>query len=76
MEMFIILAFALGWGVLELVGLRLDRKRRNREAVELARLGEAAAAGAAQGACQPALTDLPGEAGSPTSPGGSGIERA
>jgi hypothetical protein len=28
MEMFIILAFALGWGVLELVTLRLDRKRR------------------------------------------------
>jgi hypothetical protein len=27
MEMFIILAFALGWGVLELVTLRLDRKR-------------------------------------------------
>jgi hypothetical protein len=27
MEMFIILAFALGWGVLELVGLRLDKKR-------------------------------------------------
>ena len=28
MEMFIILAFALGWGVLELVTLRLDRKRK------------------------------------------------
>jgi hypothetical protein len=28
MEMFIILAFALGWGVLELVMLRLDRKRK------------------------------------------------
>ncbi len=28
MEMFIILAFALGWGVLELVTLRLDRKRQ------------------------------------------------
>lgn len=27
MEMFIILAFALGWGVLELVTMRLDRKR-------------------------------------------------
>jgi hypothetical protein len=27
MEMFIILAFALGWGVLELVALRLDKKR-------------------------------------------------
>jgi hypothetical protein len=27
-EMFIILAFALGWGVLELVTLRLDRKRQ------------------------------------------------
>jgi thiosulfate reductase cytochrome b subunit len=28
MEMFIILAFALGWCVLELVTLRLDRKRQ------------------------------------------------
>jgi hypothetical protein len=28
METFIILAFALGWGVLELVTLRLDRKRK------------------------------------------------
>jgi hypothetical protein len=27
MEMFIVLAFALGWGVLELVALRLDKKR-------------------------------------------------
>ncbi len=27
MEMFIILAFALGWGVLELVTMRLDKKR-------------------------------------------------
>ncbi len=27
MEMFIIFAFALGWGILELVGLRLDKKR-------------------------------------------------
>jgi hypothetical protein len=28
MEVFIILGFALGWGVLELVGLRMDRRRR------------------------------------------------
>jgi len=27
MEMFIVLAFVLGWGILELVSLRLDRKR-------------------------------------------------
>ena len=27
MEMFIVLAFALGWGVLEIVTMRLDRKR-------------------------------------------------
>jgi hypothetical protein len=27
-EMFVVLLFALGWGILELVGLRLDRKRK------------------------------------------------
>ncbi len=27
MEMCIVLAFALGWGILELVSLRLDKKR-------------------------------------------------
>jgi hypothetical protein len=27
LELFIVLGFALAWGVLELVGLRLDRKR-------------------------------------------------
>jgi hypothetical protein len=27
LELFIVLGFALGWGVLELVCLRLDRKR-------------------------------------------------
>ena len=27
-EMGVVLMFGLGWGVLELVGLRLDRKRR------------------------------------------------
>jgi hypothetical protein len=27
MEMFIVFAFVLGWGVLELVSMRLDRKR-------------------------------------------------
>ena len=34
-EMFVVFAFALGWGILELVGMRLDRKRkeeREREA--------------------------------------------
>jgi hypothetical protein len=28
MEMFVVLAFMLGWGVLELYTLRLDKKRR------------------------------------------------
>jgi hypothetical protein len=28
LEMFIVLMFALGWGVVELVALRLDRKKR------------------------------------------------
>jgi hypothetical protein len=26
-EMFVVLAFAAGWGILELVGLRLDKRR-------------------------------------------------
>jgi hypothetical protein len=26
-ELFVVFAFALGWGVVELVGLRLDRRR-------------------------------------------------
>jgi hypothetical protein len=30
MEMFVVLAFMLGWGVLELYTLRLDKKRRAR----------------------------------------------
>jgi hypothetical protein len=30
-EMFVVLMFAAGWAVLELAGLRLDRKRRERE---------------------------------------------
>lgn len=33
MELFIVAAILLGWGVLEIVGLRLD-KRREREAEE------------------------------------------
>ncbi len=33
-EMFVVLGFGLGWAVLELVGLRLDRKRREREALD------------------------------------------
>lgn len=28
MEMFVVLAFGVGWAVLELIGLRLDKKRR------------------------------------------------
>jgi hypothetical protein len=27
-EMFVVLLFVLAWGILELVGLRLDRKRK------------------------------------------------
>jgi hypothetical protein len=27
-EMGVVLVFAVGWGILELVGLRLDRKRK------------------------------------------------
>jgi hypothetical protein len=30
-EMGVVLMFGIGWGVLELVGLRLDRKRKERE---------------------------------------------
>jgi len=26
-EFFVVIAFAIGWGILELVGLRMDRKR-------------------------------------------------
>lgn len=33
-EMFVVLGFGLGWAILELVGLRLDRKRREREAAD------------------------------------------
>lgn len=33
LELLIVLGFALGWAVLELVGLKLDRKRR--QAAEL-----------------------------------------
>jgi hypothetical protein len=32
LELFIVLGFALGWGILELVGLRLDRKRAEEKA--------------------------------------------
>jgi hypothetical protein len=39
MEMFVVLAFALGWGILELYTLKLDRKRRERNAEEARRLG-------------------------------------
>jgi len=34
MEMFIVLAFAAGWGVLELVGMRLDKRRKEQAARE------------------------------------------
>jgi hypothetical protein len=30
-EMGVVLMFGVGWGILELVGLRLDRKRKQRE---------------------------------------------
>jgi hypothetical protein len=30
-EMGVVLMFGIGWGVLELVGLRLDQKRKERE---------------------------------------------
>jgi hypothetical protein len=29
--MFVVLLFVLGWGILELVGLRLDRERKARD---------------------------------------------
>jgi hypothetical protein len=38
-ELTVVLAFALGWGVLELLGLRLDKKRereKQRQAAETA----------------------------------------
>jgi hypothetical protein len=31
-ELFVVLGFALAWGVVELVGLRLDKKRAEAEA--------------------------------------------
>ena len=36
LELFIVLGFVVGWGVLELVGLRLDKRRREREAAQRA----------------------------------------
>lgn len=33
-EFFVAIAFALGWAVLELEGLRLDRKKAEREETE------------------------------------------
>jgi len=30
-EMGVVLMFGIGWGIMELVGLRLDRKRKERE---------------------------------------------
>lgn len=42
MELFIVLAFVLGWAVLEIVGLRLD-KAREREKGEEEEKGRAAA---------------------------------
>ena len=35
-EFFIVIAFVLGWAVLELVGLRLDRKRREEDEAKAA----------------------------------------
>lgn len=34
MEFFIVAAFLLGWGVLEIVGLRLDRQREREKELE------------------------------------------
>jgi hypothetical protein len=31
-ELFVVLLFAMGWGMLELVALRLDRRRKQDEA--------------------------------------------
>lgn len=31
MELFVVLAFAIGWGVLELITLRMDKRKRERE---------------------------------------------
>ena len=39
-EFFLVISFALGWGVLELLGLRMDKKRE----IEKKRLHENAAA--------------------------------
>jgi hypothetical protein len=30
-ELFVVFAFVIGWGILELVGLRLDRKRQQNQ---------------------------------------------
>jgi hypothetical protein len=40
LELFIVLGFALGWAVLELVGLRLDQRRRREEARRAEDAGE------------------------------------
>ena len=42
MELFVVFAFAVGWGVLELVTLRLDRKRAAEKAAREAAETEAA----------------------------------
>lgn len=39
MEFFIVCAFVIGWGVLEIVGLRLDKKREREKAEEEAKRG-------------------------------------
>lgn len=36
-ELFVVLAFVLGWGILELVGLRLDRQREAEKQKHLGR---------------------------------------
>jgi hypothetical protein len=40
LELFIVLAFAAGWGVLELVGRRLDRHREAERAAREADAGD------------------------------------
>ncbi len=39
LEMFIVLTFALGWGILELLGLHLDKEREQAKAEETAKAG-------------------------------------
>jgi hypothetical protein len=42
-ELFVVLGFALGWGVLELVALRMDRRKREQAGSEKAKSENAGA---------------------------------